>query len=227
MSGMAGMAPTAAGASMAMAPSATASMAMAPSATASMSMGGMDMGGGMGEHACKISMLWNWYTVDSCFLAESWHVRSSGAFAGSCIGVIFLVISLEFLRRTQREFDRYLHRRNASRRQVMLDSAASPTSEEDGPKGMPVIRVRALKWRTMADTQLNLWQHTIRSFLYMMQFAVAYFVMLLAMYYNGYFIICIIIGAFLGALIFQWDTFTSPGYGLLSSGLSAERAIAC
>lgn len=27
----------------------------------------------------------------------------------------------------------------------------------------------------------------------------------LAMYYNGYIIICIFIGAFLGAFIFQWE----------------------
>jgi solute carrier family 31 (copper transporter), member 1 len=28
----------------------------------------------------------------------------------------------------------------------------------------------------------------------------------LAMYYNGYLIICIFIGAFLGAFVFQWET---------------------
>jgi hypothetical protein len=27
-------------------------------------MGGMD--GGMGGASCKISMLWNWYTIDAC-----------------------------------------------------------------------------------------------------------------------------------------------------------------
>ena len=56
-------------------------------------------------------MLWNWYTVDACFISSTWHVRSRGAFAGSCIGVVLLVMSLEFLRRAQREFDRYLARR--------------------------------------------------------------------------------------------------------------------
>ena len=39
----------------------------------------------------------------------------------------------------------------------------------------------------------------------MLQFAVAYFVMLLAMYFNGYVIICIFIGAFLGAFLFSWE----------------------
>jgi hypothetical protein len=26
----------------------------------------------------QISMLWNWYTVDSCFLSTQWHIRSKG-----------------------------------------------------------------------------------------------------------------------------------------------------
>lgn len=49
-------------------------------------------------------------------------------------------------------------------------------------------------------------QQTIRALLHMLQFALAYFVMLLAMYYNGYLIICIFIGAFLGAFIFSWES---------------------
>lgn len=57
-----------------------------------------------------VSMLWNWNTVDSCFLAESWHVKTKGAFAGSVIGVFILVILIEALRRGAREYDRYLVR---------------------------------------------------------------------------------------------------------------------
>lgn len=48
-------------------------------------------------------------------------------------------------------------------------------------------------------------QQVIRALIHMLQFAVAYFIMLLAMYYNGYIIICIIIGAFLGSFIFSWE----------------------
>lgn len=29
----------------------------------------------------QISMLWNWYTVDACFLSETWHVRNKGQLA--------------------------------------------------------------------------------------------------------------------------------------------------
>jgi hypothetical protein len=39
----------------------------------------------------------------------------------------------------------------------------------------------------------------------MLKFKITYFIILLAMYYNGYIIICLLAGAFLGAFIFSWD----------------------
>lgn len=48
-------------------------------------------------------------------------------------------------------------------------------------------------------------QQAIRALFHMLQFAVAYFIMLLAMYYNGYIIICIFIGAYLGSFMFSWE----------------------
>jgi copper transporter 1 len=65
-----------------------------------MDMGGMDMGGsasGSPGAACKISMLYNWYTVDSCFLAKSWHVHTLAQFAGSVIGVFFRTWRLQVI----------------------------------------------------------------------------------------------------------------------------------
>lgn len=49
-------------------------------------------------------------------------------------------------------------------------------------------------------------QQTIRTLLHMATFAVAYVIMLLAMYYNEYIIICIFIGAFLDAFAFTWES---------------------
>ena len=57
-------------------------------------------------------------------------------------------------------------------------------------------------------------QQLVRSGIYTCQFAVGYFVMLLAMYYNGYILICIFVGAFLGSFIWSWD---------LGSALGATR----
>ena len=180
----------------------TATSAATPTSSAS-SMSGMGMGMGPGS-SCKISvswlkldigcsadadlalkMLWNWYTIDACFLSKTWHVRSTGAFAGSCIGVIFLVISLELLRRVQREFDRYLIRRD----DALFSRHDSSEGEDGNSDGRPGKANPSISIRSAGDfdhkAHLKLWQHLVRSFLYMMQFAVGYLVMLLAMYYNG------------------------------------------
>lgn len=124
-------------------------------------------------------------------------------FAGSCIGVICLVMSLEFLRRLSAEFDKYIagQTRSFSFRapfdavknpDAVVGESSSPS--QNGAACAPSRRVRP-----------TLLQHIIRSLLHMLQFGVAYFVMLLAMYYNGYFIICILIGSFLGYFVFSWN----------------------
>lgn len=51
-------------------------------------------------------MLWNWTTIDACFLSKSWHVRTMGQFAGSVVGVFFLCMAIEAIRRAAREYDR-------------------------------------------------------------------------------------------------------------------------
>ncbi|KAJ6086840.1 hypothetical protein N7467_005754 [Penicillium canescens] len=160
-----------------------------PAATSSASSMSMDMGGG--GHSCKISMLWNWNTIDTCFIAKSWHITSRGMFAGSCIGVICLVICLEFLRRLGKEYDRLLSRQHKSK------VAATETNQASSAK-IPSFGFRP-----------TVFQQMVRALLHMCQFAVAYFVMLLAMYYNGYFIICIFIGAYIGSFIFTWETISS------------------
>ncbi|KAL6719460.1 copper transporter complex subunit Ctr4 [Lecanora helva] len=207
-----------------------------PSSTVS-GMSGMNMGGD-----CKSSMFWNWYTVDACFISTTWHVTSSGMFAGSCIGVICLVILLEFFRRVQREFDQLSKQSHCGpdvskiEKQQIIPNAhhaiirdskptaeVSPSHEDDStndkdhydtiPPSTPLMPpsiypnhrdllarhpVRQYRGNSIA-------QHLIRSSIYTCQFMLAYIVMLLAMYYNGYILISIFIGAFLGSFIWGWD----------------------
>jgi copper transporter 1 len=145
-------------------------------------------------------MLWNWYTIDACFLARSWRITSKGAFAGSCIGVILLVVVLEALRRSAVEYDGYLIRKNAERQaSVPRSDSASDGSTNKGASAVA-------KPVAFTPARPNIVEQAIRALLHMLQFAVAYFIMLLAMYYNGYIIICIFIGAFLGFFIFGWRT---------------------
>ncbi|KAK7750436.1 Copper Transporter integral membrane protein that functions in high affinity copper transport [Diatrype stigma] len=152
-------------------------------------------------------MLWNWNTVDACFLSSTWQIRSAGMFAGSCIGVILLTMSLEFLRRLVKEYDRYLVRKHAD---VKSPPASSGNDEGDdtgkSPSASTTTTVAARCAPRPKGFRPSVLEQAVRALLHMVQFAVAYFIMLLAMYYNGYFIICIFIGAYIGSFIFQWET---------------------
>lgn len=59
-------------------------------------------------------MLWNWTTIDACFLSRSWHIKTKGMFAGSVIGIFFLCVAIEALRRAAREYDRKINKANRS-----------------------------------------------------------------------------------------------------------------
>ncbi|KAI9637294.1 putative copper uptake transporter [Dioszegia hungarica] len=161
-----------------------------------MDMGGMDMGGAASGPACKISMLWNWNTVDSCFLASSWHVRSNGMFAGSVIGVFLLCMMIEGVRRLGREYDRKLVA------QAKLRAGITPVNSVESPtKGIlppcPTSFVLTPSWP----------QHLLRSLVYGTQFSAAFMVMLLGMYYNGYILIFgIFLGQTAGYVAFARDT---------------------
>ncbi|KAK8054472.1 hypothetical protein PG994_009539 [Apiospora phragmitis] len=151
----------------------------------------MDHGGDTG---CKVSMLWNWNTIDACFLSSSWHIHSEGAFAATCIGVIVMVVVLEALRRVGKEYDalilRQFQRHVAAQRlaaskdkNVNATSCCGPPEPEEATPNRPQLT---------------------RSVIHAVQFGLAYIVMLLAMYFNGYIIISIIIGAGIGKFLCDW-----------------------
>ncbi|CCF38415.1 copper transporter ctr4 [Colletotrichum higginsianum] len=180
----------------AMAATGTMSMPAATSSKAAMSMGGS---------GCKISMLWNYNTIGSCFISSSWKITSNGMFAGSLIGVILLVILLEALRRAVKEYDRYLIRTHKARYADAGAASPSSASADDHAKG-PSSSAAAVRSNVVPPFRPNVFQQAVRALIHVCQFAVAYFVMLLAMYYNGYMIICIFIGSYIGAFLFQWET---------------------
>lgn len=130
-------------------------------------------------------------------------------FAGSCIGVLLLVISLEALRRASREYDAYIVRAHLKNSATPSTAASRLQDVSDDPSKTPSTQSTRPLLAPQSFTP-NLFQQLVRAFLHMVQFAVAYLVMLLAMYYNGYIIICIFLGAFVGAFIFSWHSMALP-----------------
>ncbi|KAG5636468.1 hypothetical protein H0H81_007948 [Sphagnurus paluster] len=164
----------------------------------------MDMGmdhshggdSGASGAACKISMLWNWTTVDACFLSEQWHIRSVGAYVGSVISLFFVVILLEAFRRLGREYDRKIVREHNAR------YAAGTAAGEDGS----LSKFADGSISTPPPFRPSVAQQAIRSLFYFVQFSAGYILMLLAMYFNGGIILAIFFGSFVGFFLSSWDT---------------------
>lgn len=144
-------------------------------------------------------------TREKGFVSSSWHITTNSMFAGSCIGIILLVMSLEFLRRLAKEYDRHILRQY--QRHVLSVSTQSISESKEGKAVSCGSSSNDRRVPFVSKTfRPNMLQQFVRAILHTLQFAVAYLVMLLAMYYNGYFIICIIIGALLGSFVFSWES---------------------
>lgn len=191
-------------------------------------MGGMsgmgDMGGMSDEPMCSMNMLGNWKTIGACFLTRSWMVSTSGQFAGSCIGVAFWVILTECIRRFAREYDRLViasalesiakSQQEFPEKWIENGIHSSGSSEEDqSSKSLPAhalgmvfgLPPRALTARGLRIRPTFV-QQCVRTLLYGIQFTSAYLIMLIAMTYNGYMLLSIILGAMVGYFATTWDT---------------------
>ena len=97
--------------------------------------------------------------------------------AGSCIGVICLVMALEALRRASREYDAYIARAHVV---ANPPPSAQRSGDSDSDNKTPFVPCAGFPSANRRFTP-TLFQQLIRALLHMLQFAVAYFVMLLAM----------------------------------------------
>jgi solute carrier family 31 (copper transporter), member 1 len=92
--------------------------------------------------------------------------------AGSCIGVILLVMSLEALRRASREYDAYIGRQYAAAHPA--PAARVPSDTDSDNKGVNVQTTPCAP--APKHVMPTLPQQIVRSVLHMAQFAVAYIV---------------------------------------------------
>ncbi|ODV88607.1 hypothetical protein CANCADRAFT_32146 [Tortispora caseinolytica NRRL Y-17796] len=178
----------------------------------------------MGSSTCKISMLWNWNTIDACFIHRGWHITSRGMFAGSCIGIFLMAFTTMGVNRALREFDRYIVRSRLAEagigaggrsgsmndKDISVEESADPGATAPVAGGMDTTTPTAYISGIMAG-EINgkvypaLWQQLLKAFLYGVYVCGSYFCMLLAMYYNGYVIICLFLGFMFGHFAFTYE----------------------
>ena len=103
----------------------------------------------------------DYHSQEIGFISSSWHITSNGMFAGSCIGVILLVITLEFLRRSAKEYDRYTIRQFQRAQSYAYATPTCPPTKASDPSSSREGSVGAT--RVAAKFRPNVMQQAIRA----------------------------------------------------------------
>ncbi|CZS72841.1 unnamed protein product [Fusarium graminearum] len=141
-------------------------------------------GGGMTD-MCSMNMLFTWDTNNLCIVFRQWHVRSTTSLLFSLIAVIILAIGYEALRSVSRRYEQSLDNRVRSVPMHTFPIRGTPRQSQG-----------------QADQRA----HLIKAVLYALQNFYAFMLMLVFMTYNGWVMVSVSLGAFLGYLFFGQRT---------------------
>ncbi|KAG7419408.1 Ctr copper transporter family-domain-containing protein [Fusarium sp. MPI-SDFR-AT-0072] len=151
-----------------------------------MDHGDMDHGHGGGmKDMCSMNMLFTWDATNLCIVFRQWHVRSTTSLFFSLVAVIFLAVGYEALRSLSRQYEEALDNR----------VRAAPSLDVPVTESTPILAGQS---QGQADQRA----HLIKAVLYGLQNFYAFMLMLIFMTYNGWVMIAVSLGAFLGYLFF-------------------------
>jgi copper transporter 1 len=140
------------------------------------------------------------------FIFPDFHVRHKFEFVLYCLGVFLIAFLLQLLRRLCRTYDRtILHNREVFHNQERDVCLATKRSSCIPISGLPGFFIRNnSSWSCPNSASIS--EQGIRATLYTLVLMVSYALIGLAMSFNGYVIICILLGAFIGEWAFGRDT---------------------
>lgn len=148
-----------------------------------MDHGHMDHGmPGMGGDGpkCNMNMLFTWDTTDLCIVFPSWHISGTGSLIFSLLAVVLLTAGYEAIREMSRRYESYA--------KGLLE----------GPRGRNGNAGRG----TVQQVKM------IKAALYAVQVFYSFFIMLLFMTYNGWIMLAVAVGAFVGYIMFSESSST-------------------
>ncbi|MCJ1262642.1 hypothetical protein MMC22_002512 [Lobaria immixta] len=147
-----------------------------------MSHGGMDMH--PNSPRCNMNMLFTWDTTNLCIVFRQWHVYSTLGLIGSLLGVVLLTAGYELVREASRRYE-------ASSAEYMNKL---PNDEGEERSSLLWLGQRA----GSAEKRVKL----VKALFYAVQVFYSFFIMLLFMTYNGWIMLAVAVGAFVGYLAF-------------------------
>jgi len=128
---------------------------------------------------CSMNMLFTWSTDNLCIVFRGWHVRSTFSLLISLILIVLLCAGYEAVRELSRRYE----------------AATTKRDEAPVPRGANARRSGGVKTSDV-----------IRAALYAVQVFYSFFIMLLFMTYNGWVMLAVAIGAFVGHILFGLKT---------------------
>jgi len=155
--------------------------------------GGMDMPSA--GHKCNMNMLFTWDTTDLCIVFRGWHVSSTFTLILSLIGVAALTAGYELVREVSRRYE-------ASSNEY-LNNLPNDENQESS----------SLLWPGRSTVNSERKTKAVKALLYALQVFYSFFIMLLFMTYNGWIMLAVAVGAFIGYSAF--------------GGSSATKSVAC
>ncbi|PQE20934.1 copper transport CTR2 protein [Rutstroemia sp. NJR-2017a BBW] len=165
-----------------------------------MGHGGMDMGG-----KCTMNMLFTWDTNNLCIIFHWWHIRSTFTLLLSLLAIVFLTAGYEAIRSMTRRYESWVERQQGGSitpETVSLTNAKVPIQDsqderENNTENTPFL----FSGRSDAASGASR-AHIVKSALYAVQNFYAFMLMLLFMTYNGWVMLAVGVGSFVGYFVF-------------------------
>ncbi|WRT63669.1 uncharacterized protein IL334_000592 [Kwoniella shivajii] len=193
---------------------------------------------GMGHDvtpSCSMNMLWNNQIEDTCVVFRSWHISGPMTMFISCILVVVISFGYSTLLHSIKSLDRKialsLYQTSVPNRRVdshsNLNSSSNVNSRRESSivppvgNGYSVVESGALT--KVGMTKLSLQTRMIRASLYALSVGISFWLMLVAMTYNTYLFLSIIIGAFLGHISYESEI----DVGAVLGGGGNGKGLAC
>jgi len=148
---------------------------------------GMDMGGG----ECSMAMLFTWNTKNVCIIFHWWHIRNTFTLILSLLAVVALTAGYEAIRSGSRRYEAWVEKKSTG---ITLG---------DDTENTPFI------WSGRNQVEVSKRAHVIKAALYALQNFYAFMLMLLFMTYNGWIMLAVGVGSFVGFLLFGTNTSAS------------------
>ncbi|KAH7408217.1 Ctr copper transporter family-domain-containing protein [Phaeosphaeria sp. MPI-PUGE-AT-0046c] len=151
---------------------------------------------GMAPMKCNMNMLFTWDTTNLCIVFEGWRITSTGSLIASLIAIVLLTAGYEAVREASRRYEAHAAKLGERR-------GAVPAPQDDPDESSSLLSPGRNGGKN-AEQQVKI----VKGILYAVQVFYSFFIMLLFMTYNGWIMLAVSVGAFVGYMMFSQSSST-------------------